>query len=200
MSQATDKSVCRKVQGTFESCPEWSKRVIPLSKPFQERIDALFKSQQNRARQKKGPSGRISKRGYELPFDKREFTAWFLDRLGWQERGVISCRYCNRPIDAYSCVVDHEIPLKRGGSPGLHNLGLPCEACNQIKGGMTPEEYIFFLRKMQEMALEFHNGQAVQDITSRLQKAVKLAAAYSLAIARKQKAVVAKALDKGDNF
>jgi 5-methylcytosine-specific restriction endonuclease McrA len=163
--------------------------LLTLSKRFQDRINSLFGSQQNRAREKRGPSGRLSKAGYVLPFDKKQFAAWFLDQFSGNEFSVIRCKYCNKPVDAYSCVVDHEIPLKRGGSPGLQNLGLPCEPCNQIKGGMTPDEFRFFLATLQQMALRFHGGQAVQDITSRLQKAIKLAAAVRFSMSRKRQQV-----------
>jgi 5-methylcytosine-specific restriction endonuclease McrA len=161
--------------------------MISLSDRFKERVASLYKSQVNRARQKQGPSGRISKKGYALPFDQKQFTAWFLDQFNGNEGGVIRCKYCNVPLDAYSCVVDHETPLKRGGSPGLSNLGLPCEACNQVKGGMTPDEFRFLLDKLAEMSVRFASGQAVQDITSRLQKAIKLAAAMRFNIASRQK-------------
>jgi 5-methylcytosine-specific restriction endonuclease McrA len=170
--------------------------MLELSPRFKDRVSSLFKSQQNRAREKKGPSGRVSKKGYGLPFDQKQFTAWFVDKFGGNEGGVIRCRYCNKPVDAYSCVVDHEIPLKRGGSPGLSNLGLPCEPCNQIKGGMTPDEFTFFLDKMAEMSVRFIGGLAVADITSRLQKAIKLAAAMRYNIASRQKKAVQPIIDE----
>jgi 5-methylcytosine-specific restriction endonuclease McrA len=165
--------------------------VISLSTKFKERVGSLYKSQVSRARQKQGPTGRISKKGYDLTFDQKQFTAWFLDQFGGNEGGVIRCKYCNVPLDAYSCVVDHEVPLKRGGSPALSNLGLPCEACNQVKGGMTPDEFRFLLDKLAEMSVRFASGHAVQDITSRLQKAVKLAAAMRYNIATRQKKAIA---------
>lgn len=170
--------------------------MLNLSPRFKERVGNLYKSQVSRARQKTGPSGRISRKGYVLPFDQKQFTAWFVDQFGGNEGGVIRCKYCNVPLDAYSCVVDHEVPLKRGGSPALSNLGLPCEPCNQCKGGMTPDEFRFFLDKMAEMSLRFAGGQAVQDITSRLQKAIKLAAAVRFNIATKQRKAIAAVVEQ----
>lgn len=170
--------------------------MILLSDRFKERVRSLYQSQVSRSRQKSGPSGRISKKGYQLPFDQKQFTAWFVDQFDGKEAGVIRCAYCNKPVDAYSCVVDHKIPLKRGGSPGLTNLGLPCESCNQIKGGMTPEEFQFLLDKLAEMSVRFMNGLAVQDVTSRLQKAIKLAAAMRFNIATKQRKAVAAIVEE----
>jgi 5-methylcytosine-specific restriction endonuclease McrA len=170
--------------------------VIPLSRRFSDRVNSLWASQQNRAREKRGPSGRLSKVGYALPFDRKQFTAWFLDQFGGSEGGVIRCRYCKRPLDAYNCVVDHAIPLKRNGAPGLENLEVICDSDNQIKGGMTPDEFEWFLAKMAEMGARFLGGKAVQDITSRLQKAVKLAAAVRWSRAQRAKQQVPAITDE----
>jgi 5-methylcytosine-specific restriction endonuclease McrA len=172
--------------------------MIALSQRFQDRIDSLWGSQLSRSREKKGPSGRISKPGYELPFNKKQFVAWFVDIFGG-EFGVIRCRYCNRPIDAFNCVVDHSTPLKRGGPPALHNLDVICEEDNQIKGQMTPDEFTWFLNKMAEMSARFPGSPCVRDITSRLQKAIKLAAAVRFGIASRQKKAVAAVVQQDDD-
>jgi|SRR5579871_1009856 len=158
-----------------------------LSQRFKDRLSSLWKSQVNRSREKSGPSGIISRRGYVLPFDQKQFAAWFLQQFAGNEGGVIRCCYCNRPVDAYSCVVDHAIPLKRGGSPGLENLALPCETCNSIKGQLTPEEFKDFLDHMVILGNK-HGQKPVTDIMSRLEKAVKLAAGMRFNIMQKQKA------------
>ena len=186
---------------THDSLPcsrvQLENRMIQLSDRFKSRVSSLYQSQRNRAKEKAGPSGRVSKKGYLLPFDQKQFAAWFIDQFGGVEGGVIRCKYCNCPVDAYSCVVDHEVPLKRGGSPALSNLALPCEPCNQCKGGLTPDEFKFFVDKMAEMSLRFSGGQAVKDITSRLQKAISLAA--SVRWSRSQKArVVTRFTEPGE--
>lgn len=174
--------------------------MIQLSDRFKDRVRSLYQSQTNRARQKTGPSGRISKKGYALPFDQKQFTAWFLDQFHGNEGGVIRCCYCNRPVDAYSCAVDHAVPLKRSGSPGLENLALPCATCNSIKGQLTPDEFRCFLDLMVTLGARY--GQTpVTDIMSRLEKSIKLAAAMRFNIAtRQRKAVQASAAQSDDNF
>jgi hypothetical protein len=137
---------------------------------------SLFKSQQNRAEEKRDKNDRITRPGYELPFDREQFVAWFLGKLGGNEGSAIRCLYCSQPIDAYSCAIDHAIPLKRGGSPELSNLDVVCEGCNFAKGQMTVEEFVFFRQSLIAMFVKFPDGKAVRDITSRLQKAVQLAA------------------------
>lgn len=165
--------------------------MIPLSDKFRDRVDSLFKSQQNRAKEKKDKNNRITRKGYALPFDKKQFTAWLLDKFGGTENGVIQCRYCHRPIDVYSCQIDHSVPLKRSGSPALSNLDVPCAPCNAIKGKMTPEEMEYFCGLMIDMGNHFHNGVAVQDITHRLESYSKMKATVNAGRARKNAARVA---------
>jgi 5-methylcytosine-specific restriction endonuclease McrA len=157
-----------------------------LSSRFKERLSSLWKSQVNRSREKTGPSGRVSRKGYVLPFDQKQFVEWFLNQFGGNEGAAIRCCYCNRPVDAYSCHVDHKMPLKRGGSPGLDNLALPCSTCNSVKGQLTPEEFKDFLDSMVLLGNK-HGQKAVTDIMSRLEKAVKLAAGMRFNIMQRQK-------------
>lgn len=161
-----------------------------LSQRFKARVESLFKSQQNRASEKKDKNGRIIRKGYALSFDRREFIAWFLDEFGGENTAIL-CRYCHRPIDAYSCVVDHGVPLKRGGPAELSNLDVICSPCNSVKGKLTPDEMTAFLLKMREMADQFHNAAAVQDITHRLESYSAMKATVNAGRARKQAQQVA---------
>lgn len=174
--------------------------MIQLSPRFADRCDSLFQSQKNRAKEKKDKNGRILKLGYLLPFDRKQFIAWFLDQFGGENNAIL-CRYCKRPIDAYTCQVDHAVPLKRGGSPGLGNLGPICAPCNAIKSKMIPEEMEYFCGLMIDMGNHFHNGVAVQDITHRLESYSKMKATVNAGRARKNAARVAAVvagIDDGD--
>src|SRR5258707_2286140 len=153
-----------------------------LSKRFRVRVTSLYGSQQNRAREKRNKNGRTIKPGYVVPFDKKQFTAWLLDRFhGENGTGVIPCRYCRRPIDVYNCQLDHSVPLARGGPPGLDNLTATCAPCNDIKGKLTAEEMDFFLSKLVEMGNHFRNGAAVANITHRLESYSKMKATVNRA-------------------
>lgn len=160
--------------------------MISFSPRFRDRVNSLFASQQNRAREKRNKNGRIVKQGYVLPFDRKQFMAWLVDQFGG-ENGAIPCRYCRRPIDVYNCQLDHGTPLSRGGSPGLSNLTATCAPCNDVKGKMTPEEMDFFLAKMVDMGNHFHNGIAVQNITHRLESYSAMKATVNRAHANKKK-------------
>jgi hypothetical protein len=117
----------------------------------------------------------VIRKGYELAFTIDDFRRWFLQQLGGTEGGVTRCAYCNQPIDAYSAVIDHATPLKRGGAPDLSNLVAACASDNDIKGQLTADEYRRFIEKMRELEIEF--GPApVKNITARLESQTKLAA------------------------
>lgn len=48
------------------------------------------------------------------------------------------CAYCG---DLFSEVVDHVLPVSRGGSGAQENLAPACTNCNEQKGDYTPEEW-----------------------------------------------------------
>lgn len=173
--------------------------MIQLSPRFAKRRDDLWKSQCNRAAEKKSKkTGRIIRHGYTLPFDKKQFTAWLLDKFGGENNAIL-CRYCKRPIDVYNCQLDHGVPIARSGPPDLSNIDPVCEPCNHVKGKLTPEEFDFFLAKLRELADHFHNGIAVQDITHRLESYSAMKATVNRAHAQRKAApALAVAEDDGD--
>jgi 5-methylcytosine-specific restriction endonuclease McrA len=45
---------------------------------------------------------------------------------------------------------DHVIPVSRGGDNSIDNLQLATKQANQAKGNMTPDEFLFFCKKVLE--------------------------------------------------
>lgn len=105
-----------------------------------------------------------------LPFNKEGFRYHLLTAMNQQYDGIIKCRYCNYYYTLAEVAFDHAIPLSRDGSTGLDNIEFPCKRDNDIKGSMTPTEYLELLH-----FLETNLPLARQDILSRLSKAVSLA-------------------------
>jgi 5-methylcytosine-specific restriction endonuclease McrA len=168
-----------------------------LSKRFLSRCDSLYTSQLNRSKEKKSKTGRITRRGYVLLFDAKSFRQWLLAQFGGNENGVIRCCYCPQFLTAFLCAVDHQVPLSRGGLPDLGNLDVICPECNFTKGRMTKPEFEYFISKLREMSAHFGNSEAERDITSRLQKAVQLAASVRRTMAQKaQQAVTVPSTDE----
>lgn len=46
------------------------------------------------------------------------------------------CTYCGE----HAAVMDHIIPLSRGGSHSLDNITTACQSCDRKKGNLTPDE------------------------------------------------------------
>jgi len=55
--------------------------------------------------------------------------------------GTLTCYLCLRPIEFGQDSVDHRIPLSRGGTHTIRNLGVVHRLCNSLKGVKTEEEY-----------------------------------------------------------
>ena len=160
---------------------------MTLSKQFLDRAAELYSSQLRRSKERRGPSGKITRVGYVLPFDREQFTNWLVTQF---PGGIRRC-ICTKPIDVFNCQVDHVTPLERQGSPALSNLECICESCNKIKHTMTGEEFRKLLEFIKEMGSRFPDGQAVKSITHRLQSYSSLKASANGQRARKVKAKAA---------
>ena len=106
----------------------------------------------------------------EIGFTKQQFRDHILERMGGKPDGFIRCRFCLSFFGIKDIAADHEIPLIRGGSQGLDNIGYPCTPCNQRKGAMTPTEYLALLQFLETIPF------ARIDILKRLEISVQLAA------------------------
>jgi len=43
------------------------------------------------------------------------------------------CEYCGVTVDEHTAMVDHKIPLSKGGSSDIDNLAIACQKCNIMK-------------------------------------------------------------------
>ena len=101
------------------------------------------------------------------PFSKAQFREHLLAAMGGQEDGFVKCRFCGGFFGLADISADHEIPLSRGGSVNLDNIGYPCQRCNRAKGGTNPTEFLALLH-----FLETEIPEARLDVLDRLEKAV----------------------------
>lgn len=115
------------------------------------------------------------------PFAKRTKDAWHnhAKRRGTQppytlgelrslvERSLpAGCPYCRAALTAATFGLDHAEPTSRGGSWGLDNLVVCCQACNQAKGPLTAAEYAALLA-----LLATWPEPAARDLIARLRSA-----------------------------
>lgn len=114
---------------------------------------------------------RLIRPAVPVEFSLAEYRAWVLAKFG-SESGACLCAYgCCRWITADDFVPDHIVPLNRGGKNALTNLAACCSSCNDEKGELDGEWFLYLRRCLEKMP----PGQAAI-IRERLQKSEKAAA------------------------
>lgn len=63
-----------------------------------------------------------------------------------RDRG--QCQYCARKLARSEATYDHVVPRRLGGKTTWQNIVIACFACNQKKGGRTPEQARMKLRSI----------------------------------------------------
>jgi 5-methylcytosine-specific restriction endonuclease McrA len=58
------------------------------------------------------------------------------------------CQYCERHVARHEATYDHVLPRALGGLTTWTNIVIACVACNQRKGGKTPEQAGMKLRNL----------------------------------------------------
>jgi 5-methylcytosine-specific restriction endonuclease McrA len=51
------------------------------------------------------------------------------------------CYYCSKYVGVMSLVIEHRIPISRGGDTTMENVTAACKGCNWDKCSKTEEEY-----------------------------------------------------------
>lgn len=64
----------------------------------------------------------------------RKGAALYAMRKHKRSCACIKCALCQRVFPADSIVIDHIIPVSKGGSGSTDNLRYVCKRCNRIKG------------------------------------------------------------------
>jgi hypothetical protein len=74
-----------------------------------------------------------------IPTSKQDLRRYSKHRSDVFRRDGYRCVYCESTM---RLVLDHVIPLSRGGSNDASNLVACCEPCNSEKGALTPDEWL----------------------------------------------------------
>jgi 5-methylcytosine-specific restriction endonuclease McrA len=61
-------------------------------------------------------------------------------RLNIYQRDKYSCQYCGKRHRAEDLTFDHVVPQVQGGAATWENIVTACLACNNRKGGRTPQQ------------------------------------------------------------
>lgn len=78
-----------------------------------------------------------------------------------------SCKYCGRKLDINNLVIDHIIPISKGGSSNIDNLQIICKTSNSMKGSLDEHNF--------EMLLEWLNAapeELKKDVSIRLSRGI----------------------------
>lgn len=63
-------------------------------------------------------------------------------------RDSMRCQYCAQRVARHEATYDHVVPRAHGGRTTWDNVVIACFACNQRKGGRTPEQAGMQLRTL----------------------------------------------------
>ncbi len=131
---------------------------------FLKRSGSIYRNMKARFAEKRNKRGNVIRVGRELPFSLEEFRDYLSMCLGSRNAsGTTPCDSCTLSLNALTLVVDHSLPVSRGGELGLQNLALLCEECNRAKGKLTASEFRALRQFLDGLA-----PQAANDVLTRL--------------------------------
>jgi 5-methylcytosine-specific restriction endonuclease McrA len=93
-------------------------------------------------------------------------TAEELRQLMHQFYGT-QCRYCNKTLDINNIVIDHIIPISKGGTSNIDNLQVICKTSNSMKGSLDEGNFKILLSWLDTVPEELK-----QDISIRLARGI----------------------------
>lgn len=77
------------------------------------------------------------------------------------------CKYCEKILTIKNFVVDHILPVSKGGHSNLDNLQLICKTSNSMKGSLTEDDFFILLDWLQTVSEELR-----KDISIRLARGI----------------------------
>lgn len=142
-------------------------------KDFKRLTSSRYHTMVDRFKEKRDKNKRITRHARIVPFTDKQYQAWVLEQMGGKFDGARRCYYeCGEWINVNTMVNDHRHPVSLGGSLGLENLVACCKACNDLKGKLPEKDFI----ALKDALLHCLTPFGAQEVTSRLRKAVSLAA------------------------
>lgn len=77
------------------------------------------------------------------------------------------CKYCGRRLDIKNLVVDHIVPVSKGGPSTRDNLQVICKSSNSMKGSLAEDDFLMLLRWLDTVSEELK-----KDISIRLARGI----------------------------
>ncbi len=88
---------------------------------------------------KNGLVSRSKKCGVECNITVEELRQLIFDNYGK------SCKYCGKRLDVNTIVIDHIIPISKGGTSNKENLQIICSTSNSMKGSLDEVHFQMLL-------------------------------------------------------
>jgi len=77
-----------------------------------------------------------------LEKDERDYYSDTDRRVMILSRDGLVCVYCTAPLSEDSFVLDHLVPVAKGGTNRRHNLVAACDVCNRRRGESDPVPFL----------------------------------------------------------
>jgi len=77
------------------------------------------------------------------------------------------CKYCGRTLDVNNIVIDHIVPVSKGGSSDRDNLQIICKTSNSMKGSLDENSFKLLLDWLETVPQELK-----KDISIRLSRGI----------------------------
>ena len=78
------------------------------------------------------------------------------------------CRYCGKRLDMNTLVLDHIIPISKGGTSNIDNLQIICRTSNGMKGSLDENHFHLLLEWLDTVPEELR-----KDVSVRLSRGVR---------------------------
>jgi 5-methylcytosine-specific restriction endonuclease McrA len=104
---------------------------------------------------------RSKKYGVECNITVEELRQLMFDNYGKK------CKFCHKTLDINTLVLDHKIPISKGGTSNADNLQIICSTSNSMKGSLDEHHF--------EMLLEWLNSvpeELKKDVSIRLSRGI----------------------------
>lgn len=79
----------------------------------------------------------------------------------------IPCKYCGKRMDIHTLVLDHIVPISKGGTSNIDNLQIICKTSNGMKGSLDEKQFKMLLDWLKTVP-----DEVAKDIRTRLARGV----------------------------
>ncbi len=136
----------------------WEQRFTEKAGTVHKRVLSKFAGRMlRRASGWKGSLGTRSKKtGVECNVTLEELRQMMYDAYG------TPCRYCGRKLDINNLVIDHIVPMAKGGNSNIENLQVICKTSNSMKGSLSEENFSLLLEWLDTVSPELKRDVSIR--------------------------------------